>query len=66
MVSFASSQLENAAGDKKAVAHMVGKELAQKAKEKGIDRVLFDRGEYKYHGRVQALADGIREGGLTI
>jgi large subunit ribosomal protein L18 len=66
IVSFASSQLENSAGDKKAVAQLVGKELAQKAKEKGIDRVLFDRGSYKYHGRVQALADGIREGGLTI
>lgn len=66
MVSFSSSQLEKAAGDKKAVAHMVGKELAQKAKAKGIDRVLFDRGSYKYHGRIQALADGIREGGVTV
>lgn len=66
MVSFASSQLESATGDKKTVAHMVGKELAQKAKAKGIDRVVFDRGSYKYHGRIQAFADGMREGGVTI
>ncbi len=66
IVSFASSQLENPSGDKKAIAHIVGKELAQKAKAKGIDRVLFDRGSYKYHGRVKALADGMREGGVTI
>ena len=65
MVSVASSQLQ-ASGDKKNVAHMVGKELAKKAKEKGIDRVIFDRGSYKYHGRVQALAEGLREGGINI
>lgn len=66
LVSFASSQLEKPADDKTAVAQLVGKELAKKAKEKGIDRVLFDRGAYKYHGRVKALADGLREGGVTI
>ena len=66
VVSFSSSQLEKPAGDKREIARMVGKELATKAKAQGIDRVLFDRGAYKYHGRVQALAEGIRDGGVTI
>jgi large subunit ribosomal protein L18 len=66
VVSFASSQLEKHSGDKKEVAYAVGKELAQRAKAKGIDRVLFDRGAYKYHGRVKAFADGMRESGVTI
>jgi large subunit ribosomal protein L18 len=45
---------------------LVGKSIAQKAKEKGIDRVCFDRGGYLYHGRVKAVADGAREGGLNF
>lgn len=44
----------------------VGRNLAQKAKEAGISRVVFDRGGYLYHGRVKALADGAREGGLEL
>jgi large subunit ribosomal protein L18 len=44
----------------------VGKLLAQRAKDAGIDRVVFDRGGYKYHGRVKSLADGAREGGLEF
>jgi len=44
----------------------VGKQVAQMAKEKGIDRVCFDRGGYLYHGRVKAVADGAREGGLNF
>lgn len=44
----------------------VGEELAERAKEEGIDKVVFDRGGYKYHGRVAALADGAREGGLEF
>ena len=44
----------------------VGKLLAEKAKAKGISKVKFDRGGYKYHGRVKALADGAREGGLVF
>ena len=44
----------------------VGRTLAQKAKEAGISRVVFDRGGYLYHGRVKALADGAREGGLEL
>ena len=66
VASVASSQLKEPSGDKKEIARAVGKELAKKAKEKGVDRVVFDRGRYKYHGRVQALAEGLREGGITI
>lgn len=66
IASVASSQLPQVSGDKKSVARMVGQELAKKAKEKGIDQIIFDRGPYKYHGRVQALAEGLREGGITI
>ena len=47
-------------------SRMVGQKLAELAKEKGIATVIFDRGGYQYHGRVKALADGAREGGLTF
>ena len=47
-------------------AFEVGKALAQRAKEAGITKVVFDRGGYQYHGRVKALADGAREGGLDF
>lgn len=47
-------------------AHQVGKALAERAKAAGIETVVFDRGGYRYHGRVKALADGAREGGLTF
>ena len=45
---------------------MVGTKIAGIAKEKGIESIVFDRGGYKYHGRVKALAEGAREGGLTF
>ena len=47
-------------------ARRVGKELAERAKKAGIERVVFDRGGYMYHGRVKALAEGAREGGLDF
>jgi large subunit ribosomal protein L18 len=47
-------------------AQLVGKALAERAKDKGVDSVVFDRGGYRYAGRVQALADGAREGGLKF
>jgi large subunit ribosomal protein L18 len=47
-------------------AVVVGKKLAEVAKEKGITKAAFDRGHYRYHGRVKALADAAREGGLQF
>ncbi len=47
-------------------AAIVGKAIAERAKEKGISTVSFDRGGYLYHGRVKSLADGAREGGLIF
>jgi large subunit ribosomal protein L18 len=49
-----------------AASKAVGKRVAELAKEKGIERVCFDRGGYLYHGRVKAVADGAREGGLNF
>jgi len=53
-------------GDKTEQAAEVGKRLAAAAKKAGIDAAVFDRGGYLYHGRVKALADGAREGGLEF
>ena len=53
-------------GDKSARAKQVGKALAERAKAAGVERVVFDRGGRLFHGRVKALADGAREGGLEI
>lgn len=53
-------------GDKSAKAKKVGELVAERAKSAGIDTVVFDRGGNKYHGRVAALADGAREGGLAF
>lgn len=48
------------------VSKLVGERIAEKAEEEGIDRVVFDRNGYRYHGRVKALAQGAREGGLQF
>ncbi len=53
-------------GSNKEAAKKVGMAVAERAKAKGIDTVVFDRGGYIYHGRVQALAEGAREGGLEF
>ena len=53
-------------GTKTDAAKKVGQIVAERAKAKGIDTVVFDRGGYVYHGRVQALAEGAREGGLQF
>jgi large subunit ribosomal protein L18 len=53
-------------GDKTARAKRVGQQLAEKARAAGVERVVFDRGGRLYHGRVKALAEGAREGGLSI
>jgi large subunit ribosomal protein L18 len=47
-------------------AHAAGKLLAERAREEGIETVVFDRGGYQYHGRVKAFAEGAREGGLKF
>jgi large subunit ribosomal protein L18 len=47
-------------------ARRIGKELAERAKKAGVSKVVFDRGAYMYHGRVKALAEGAREGGLEF
>ncbi|MHB1133408.1 MAG: 50S ribosomal protein L18 [Chloroflexota bacterium] len=51
---------------KAAEAQLVGQLVAQRAKERGIESVVFDRGGYQYHGRVKALADAAREAGLVF
>ncbi|HEV7766297.1 MAG TPA: 50S ribosomal protein L18 [Thermoanaerobaculia bacterium] len=66
---FAASSLEEAAGTKganAAAATAVGVLIAKKAKDNGINRVVFDRGGYLYHGNIKALADAARENGLEF
>lgn len=53
-------------GKKTEVALKIGEMLAEKMKAQGIKEALFDRGGYQYHGRVKAVADGLRAGGITI
>jgi large subunit ribosomal protein L18 len=53
-------------GGNVAAAKVIGKVIAERAREKGVDKVVFDRGGYQYHGRVQALADAAREAGLKF
>ena len=53
-------------GNKTETASAVGEMLAKKAQDAGIGQVVFDRGGYKYHGRVKALAEGLRKGGLKF
>lgn len=66
-VAAASSLDDGVANGKPVdVGREVGRKLAEKAKAAGVDKVIFDRNGYKYHGRVQALAEGAREGGLSF
>jgi large subunit ribosomal protein L18 len=58
--------LGGSSGTKSERAAEVGKLVAQRAREAGVEKVVFDRGGYLYHGRVKALADGAREGGLEF
>ena len=53
-------------GGNKSAATLVGRKVAERAKQAGIDKVCFDRRSYKYHGRVKALADAAREAGLKF
>ncbi|MEI2649561.1 MAG: 50S ribosomal protein L18 [Dermatophilaceae bacterium] len=64
--STMEADLRSHDGDKTAKAKKVGELIAERAKAAGIDAVVFDRGGNKYHGRVAAIADGAREGGLAL
>jgi large subunit ribosomal protein L18 len=57
---------EQAYGGNKSAATVVGRLVAERARQAGIDKICFDRRSYKYHGRVQALADAAREAGLQF
>lgn len=65
-LAYASSRALSAEGTKIDVSAEVGKAIAEKAKAAGIENVVFDRNGFVYHGRVKALADGAREGGLKF
>lgn len=64
--STLDAEIRSAEGDKKTKSAKVGALVAARAKEAGIEKVVFDRGGYQYHGRVAALADAAREGGLKF
>ena len=64
--SSAAGDLKGASGTKSEISKQVGSDIAAKAKEIGIEKVIFDRNGFKYHGRVKALAEGAREGGLIF
>jgi large subunit ribosomal protein L18 len=66
LASASWTGLKSFKGDKTEQAAEVGKQLAAAAKQAGIESVVFDRGGYLYHGRVKALAEGAREGGLQF
>lgn len=64
--STMEADLRTFEGDKTGKARKVGELVAQRAKDAGIEAVVFDRGGNAYHGRVQAIAEGAREGGLAL
>ena len=64
--STLEADLRALGGDKTAKARRIGELVAERAKAAGVDAVVFDRGGNKYHGRVAAVADGAREGGLAL
>lgn len=64
--STMEADLRSFDGDKTAKAKRVGELVAERAKSAGVEAVVFDRGGNKYHGRVAAIADGAREGGLSL
>ncbi|MGC2310170.1 MAG: 50S ribosomal protein L18 [Candidatus Babeliaceae bacterium] len=67
IISCSSLELKTkTTGTKVEKAHQVGIELAQKALEKGIQKATFDRGKFLFHGRVKALAEGLKEGGFQV
>ncbi len=65
-ISSMSKEVDKKGKKKVEVSKVVGQQLAKKAKEKGIEKIVFDRNGYLYHGRVKAFAEGAREGGLKF
>jgi large subunit ribosomal protein L18 len=65
-VSTMDASVRGGTGDKTAQASAIGKLLAERAKAAGVDKVVFDRGGNRYHGRIAALADAAREAGLDF
>ena len=66
LVSASTLALKSKTGGNVAAAKEIGKAVAEKAVEKGVKKVVFDRGGFLYHGRIKALADAAREGGLDF
>jgi large subunit ribosomal protein L18 len=66
LCAASTKETDTSGGNKTDHSAAVGKLLAEKAKGAGVEHVVFDRGGYLYHGRVKALADGAREGGLKF
>jgi large subunit ribosomal protein L18 len=66
IVSSSDKALKNKIGKNIEVASLVGEDLGKKAKAKKVEKVVFDRSGYKYHGKIKALADGLRKAGLKF
>ena len=66
LVSASDHDVKEKIDSRLVLAQEVGKILALRAKEKGITHVVFDRGSYRYHGRIAALADGVRQEGIVL
>lgn len=66
LAAASSKEEKDAKGKRIDIAKNVGTLLAGRAKQKGVTEVVFDRGGYRYHGRVKALADGVREAGVKL
>ena len=66
LLSGSSLKMDAKGKTKVEIANEVGKAFAEKAKEAGIEKIVFDRGGYLYHGRIKSLAEGARDGGLKF
>ncbi len=66
IVALGSQGMKDFKGTKIEMAEVVGKKLGEMAKEKKVTTVVFDRGSYKFHGRIKALAEGVRESGIKF
>ena len=66
LLAFDDRGMKKMKGARVALGAKIGEELAGKAKKAGITKVVFDRGGYRYHGIVRAIAEGARKGGITV